>query len=86
MVPVLYRSFTGNQYVIQIGCYVVNVAQHGVHNLLESCWFNLDSKSKSSILVQTSMGVDSEQFGTFFIHLYLKIYVREVNFGEDFFI
>ena len=80
----LCRSFTGNQYVIQIVCSVVEVAQSGVHDPLENYWRNLDSKSQSSIFVPTSMGVDTEQFGTFFIHLYLKIYVREVNFGEDF--
>ena len=84
MVPVLCCSLTGNQYIIQIGCNVVKVAKHGVHNLLENCGRDLASKSQSGIFVQISMGVDTEQFRTFFTHLYLKICVREVNFGEDF--
>ena len=81
MVPVFC---SGNQYIIQIGCSVVKVAQHGVHDQLENCRRNLVSKIQSGIFLQTFMGVDIEQFGTFFIHLYLKICVREVNFGEDF--
>ena len=82
MVPEFCRSFTGHQYIIQIGCSLVKVAQHGVYELLENCWRNLDTKSQSVVFIQSSMSVDTEKFGTFFIHLYLKI--CEVNFGEDF--
>ena len=83
-IPVLCWTFTGNQYIIQVGCSVVKVTQHGVHDLQENCRCNHDSKSQSGIFVQSSIGVDKEQFGTFFIHRYLKICVWEVNFGEDF--
>ena len=38
MVLVLCRSFTGDHYIIQIGCSVVKVAQHGVHDLLGNSW------------------------------------------------
>ena len=47
----------------------VKIAQHSVHHLLEDCSHNLDPERKISELVRLTLGVDTEQLKTFFLHL-----------------